>query len=241
MKTNSGMAPIREAVRQSVLALGLSPSAQILDAPCGPGDLATALNATGFETWGADIEPDAQGVLGERFRLADLATTLPWAEGSFDALVCVEGIEHLENRFSFLREAHRVLRRQGLLLITTPNIGSLRSRVRFMGSGFYHKDPRPMIEARRHPLNHIGLSTFPELRHALHTSGFQLQEVSHTHIKGISYLYSFYIPWMWLYTRLAFRKEKDPLQRKNNGEILRSLFSRSLLYGENLLLVAKRI
>lgn len=98
-----------------------------------------------------------------------------------------------------------------------------------------------MIEARRHPLHHIGLSTFPELRHALHTSGFQLRQVSHTHIKGISYLYSFYIPWMWLYTRLAFRKEKDSLQRRNNGEIFGSLFSRSLLYGENLLLIAQRV
>ena len=213
------MAPIREAVRKSVLALGLAPTAKVLDAPCGPGDLAATLSAAGFETWGADIEPHAQAVLGERFRVVDLAATLPWANESFDALICVEGIEHLENRFSFLREAHRVLRGNGFLLITTPNVISLRSRVRFLGSGFYHKDPRPMIEARRHPLHHIGLSTFPELRHALHTSGFQLRQVSHTHIKGISYLYSFYIPWMWLYTRLAFRKEKDSLQRRNNGEI----------------------
>lgn len=241
MKTSSGMAPIRGAVQRRVLSLGLPPSAKILDAPCGPGDLAIALDKAGFETWGADIESGAQEFLGERFRIVDLATALPWTDESFDLLICVEGIEHLENRFSFLREAHRVLRRDGILLITTPNIVSLRSRVRFLGSGFYHKDPRPMLEGRRHPLHHIGLSSFPELRYALHTSGFHLREVNHTHIKGISYLYSFYIPWMWLYTGMAFRKEKDPTQRRNNEEILRSLFSRSLLFGENLMLVAKRL
>jgi hypothetical protein len=68
-----------------------------------------------------------------------------------------------------------------------------------------------------------------------------LIEATHTHIKGISYAYSIYVPWMWLYTRLAFRKEKSAAQRANNREILRTLFSRSLLFGENLMLVAKRV
>lgn len=237
----SGMEPIREAVRRRMLSLGLAPRARVLDAPCGPGDLTEGLAAAGFDAWGADIDAQAQSRLGERFCVADLAGKLPWNNESFDALLCVEGIEHLENRFSFLREAHRVLRREGILLITTPNIVSLRSRVRFLGSGFYHKDPRPLLESERHPLHHIGLATFPELRYALHTSGFQLRETSHTHIKRISYLYSFFAPWMWLYTKAAFRKEKDPAQREANREILKTLFSRSLLYGENLLLVAKRV
>ena len=237
----SGMEPIREAVRRHMLSLGLPPHARVLDAPCGPGDLTEACRSAGFDAWGGDIDPEAQGRLGEKFCLVDLAGKLPWEDESFDLLLCVEGIEHLENRFSFLREAHRVLRRKGILLITTPNIVSLRSRVRFLGSGFYHKDPRPLPETNRHPLHHIGLATFPELRYALHTSGFHLRETRHTHIKGISYLYSLYIPWMWLYTRAAFRKEKDPAQRAANREILKTLFSRSLLYGENLLVVANRV
>jgi hypothetical protein len=45
---------------------------------------------------------------------------------------------------------------------------------------------------------------------------------------------------MWLYTLIAFRKEKDPAQRVRNKEIRAALLSPSLLFGENLLLVARK-
>jgi hypothetical protein len=56
----------------------------------------------------------------------------------------------------------------------------------------------------------------------------------------VSYAYSILAPWIWLYTRLAFRKEKDPAQRARNSEIRRTLSSRALLLGENLLLTARK-
>ena len=231
---------IERAVLRRLIRFGLPAGAKILDAPCGAGALVASLNAVGFEAWGADLQPEAQAVLGERFRCGDLNSQLPWPDASFDVVVSVEGIEHLENRFGFLRAVHRLLRPGGLLVITTPNIVSLRSRVRFFGSGFYHGDPRPLNEAARHLLHHIGLITFADLRYHLHTSGFRLIETGHTHCKPISYLYAVYVPWMWLYTRIAFRKEKDPEQKKRNREIRATLFSHSLLFGENVLLLAKR-
>jgi SAM-dependent methyltransferase len=239
--SDSAMTQIREAAHRRLVATGLRPGARVLDAPCGAGQLTKALISAGLDCHGADVDDQARNALGDRFQVADLDATLPWADGYFDAVVSVEGIEHLENRYGFLREMHRLLRPGGILLITTPNTVSLRSRVRFWGSGFYHKDPRPLLESDRHPLQHIGLATFPELRHALHTTGFRLELVSHTHVKHVSYVYSVYIPWMWLYTRIAFRREKNPAQRAHNREILATMFSKSLLWGENLLLLARRI
>jgi hypothetical protein len=66
-------------------------------------------------------------------------------------------------------------------------------------------------------------------------------EIRHTHTKAVSYLYGLYVPWMWLYTVIAFRKEKDPIQRKHDREVRASLFSRSLLFGENLMLTARKM
>jgi SAM-dependent methyltransferase len=232
---------IQHAVLERTASLGLPAGARVLDALCGSGALTVALAERGFAAVGADVDTEAAAMSGPAFAQVNLDAALPWPERTFDAVFSTEGIEHLENHFFFLREICRILKPGGVLLLTTPNIAALRSRVRFFGSGFFGRDSRPLNEAARHPLHHIGLATFPELRYELHMSGFRLEEVHHTHIKPISYLYAIYAPWMWLYTRLAFRKEKDAAQRERNKEILSTLLSPSVLFGECLLLVAKKV
>ena len=233
---------IQRAVLQRIPAFGLPPAARVLDAPCGgSAALTLALLEKGFHAIGADVDPEAETRLGNAFSKVDLNAVLPWPNQSFAAIFSTEGIEHLENHFSFLREMCRILKPDGVLVLTTPNITALRSRVRFFGSGFFGRDSRPLNESSRHPLHHIGLATFSELRYELHMSGFRLVEVHHTHIKPISYLYAIYAPWMWLYTRLAFRKEKDSAQRTRNKEILAALLSKSVLFGECLILVARKV
>jgi hypothetical protein len=46
---------------------------------------------------------------------------------------------------------------------------------------------------------------------------------------------------MWLYTLIAFRKEKSAAQRDHNKEIRRTLVSSAILYGENLMLVSRKV
>jgi len=70
--------------------------------------------------------------------------------------------------------------------------------------------------------------------------GFQLKERA-TRISNRSAIsYSVYVPWIWLYTLLAFRREKDPKQRERNMEIRAALLCYSLLFGECLMLVARK-
>jgi len=233
---------IQQAVLERVPVLGLPPGARVLDAPCGgSAALTLAMIEQGFSAVGADLDHEAETRLGKVFERVNLDGRLPWQDQSFDAVFSTEGIEHLENHFSFLREMRRILKPGGVLVLTTPNIAALRSRVRFFGSAFFGRDSRPLNETSRHPLHHIGLATFAELRYELHMSGFQLVETRHTHIKPVSYLYAIFAPWVWLYTKLAFRKEKDPAQRKRNKEIAKTLLSPSVLFGECLMLIARKV
>ena len=48
-------------------------------------------------------------------------------------VVAVEVIEHFENPWHFLREINRVLKKEGKLYLTTPNVHSLHQR------NFYEK------------------------------------------------------------------------------------------------------
>jgi 2-polyprenyl-3-methyl-5-hydroxy-6-metoxy-1,4-benzoquinol methylase len=236
---------IYASVLRQMQLLGLPRGAKILDAPCGGGEVSLELAKFGFEVSAVDMVdellPEARAALGGRFRLADMTRALPWADASFDLILCVEGIEHLEDAFSFLREMHRLLKPGGILIVSTPNTISLRSRMRFFGSGFYNCDPRPLEESSRNPMHHIGLRTFPELRYLFHTNGFQLTSVAATHTKPITYAYSVFVPWMWLYTLIAFRKEKSAAQRERNREIRRTLLSSAVLYGENLIFVSRKV
>lgn len=242
--TSPACVKIHDAILEKIRALGLARGARVLDAPCGEGEVALALAEEGFEVSCSDLSnflsDEANLRAGAGFRPSDLNLPLPWPDAAFDLITCIEGIEHLENPFAFIREARRLLAPGGILIVTTPNVVSLRSRVRYFFSSFYTQDPRPLNESAHHPLHHIGLRTFWEWRYALHTGGFVLREAACTHIKPISYFYAIYAPWTWIYTRLAFRKEKDPAQRTRNKEILAELSSAPLLFGENLMLVAVR-
>jgi 2-polyprenyl-3-methyl-5-hydroxy-6-metoxy-1,4-benzoquinol methylase len=67
----------------------------------------------------------------------DLNRPLPSEAGTFDSIISVEVIEHLENPRGVFREFHRLLKPGGVLALTTPNQESLRSYLGLVFGGHF--------------------------------------------------------------------------------------------------------
>lgn len=65
---------------------------------------------------------------GPQYLRAD-AQSFPFVNEHFDSVVALEIIEHLDNGFLLLREIHRVLKENGLLIVSTPNTHHFRNRL----------------------------------------------------------------------------------------------------------------
>jgi len=66
---------------------------------------------------------------GFDFVAADANESLPFEDASFDVIVCGEVIEHIVDPDSMLKDFYRILKPQGLLVITTPNLAYLPNRL----------------------------------------------------------------------------------------------------------------
>ena len=214
---------------------------RVLDIPCGRGAFTKRLIDHGYEVYAADcvnmLEVKDQRV---HFATANMNLPLPLADASLDAVACLDGIEHLERPFDFVRECRRVLVPGGRILISTPNISSLRSRWRWLLTGFHNKCKTPLDETNPNPLHHIRMLSFAELRYMLHTNDFEVSRVETNAIKTISWLYVLLVPIAFVMTVLVFRREaRSSAEKSINRQVLRTMFSTPVLFGETLIIEAR--
>jgi len=112
--------------------LELSPGNALLDVGCGAGGPALRIAAnTGCSVVGIDVHEQAvttarslaaQRGLANRtdFRVTDATGRLPFADASFDAITCIDAINHFPDRLRVLAEWARLLKLGGRLLFTDP-------------------------------------------------------------------------------------------------------------------------
>ena len=216
------------------------PKGRVLDAPSGEGAISRLLGKRGYDVIAFEINEHEFAAKEVPLVTGNMNHPLPFQDGSFDYVVCIDGIEHLENPYFTIRELARIIKPGGELFISTPNISAFRSRARYFFTGFHNKGKTPLAEKKPSPLHHINLMTFPEIRYGLHCFGFRLDGVTMNRVKFAAWPYLLLYPFVAIFTMFAFRHERDSKQRQLNKEIFHQMLLWPVAMGETLILSAKK-
>ncbi|MFW5730250.1 MAG: class I SAM-dependent methyltransferase [Desulfonatronovibrionaceae bacterium] len=226
------------------------PKGRCLDLPAGKGVNLKGIRQAGFEPVACDLFPECIEK-DSAFRAgADFSQNLPFADNSFEAVLCSEGVEHCPVQLDLIREFSRVLLPGGTLLITTPNILNYRARAAFMltGQSSLARDPvSEVTHVRREStgsrlyMGHVFLLSYFQLRFLLKISGF-----SDIRVYTAKYSMSSVIlaPFLWLpvklFTRRVFAAKAGKKDPRAFAEILRHALSRDILLGKKLIISARK-
>jgi ubiquinone/menaquinone biosynthesis C-methylase UbiE len=116
-----------EHVSRYAFAARYAPGKCALDIGCGAGYGTAELAHHTRAVFGIDVAEDALRYARKHYALQHAhyarasASALPFGDGSFDIATAFEVIEHLSDWRALLAEARRVLRRDGVFFVSTPN------------------------------------------------------------------------------------------------------------------------
>lgn len=111
---------------------------RLLDVGCGVGDNLRAvarpgLDTVGLEYSGGTIARARRGAGPALTLVRGSATEIPLPSECCDVVLCIEVIEHVADQYEALREIHRVLRRDGALVLSVPYLAWFPSYYTYMG------------------------------------------------------------------------------------------------------------
>lgn len=174
------------------LALSLMediPRGQIIDLAAGSGYTSAILNDMGFNVTAYDINTDQFVPEEIPIKKANLNEPINEKKQSLTGALALEVIEHLENPKSFLRELGRIIKPGGGVVLSTPNICSLSSKIRFFFRDelnlFYNMENRIRDPFHDEASGHITPLLPWLLRFFLKDAGFTVDKIVYTKKFGI--------------------------------------------------------
>jgi ubiquinone/menaquinone biosynthesis C-methylase UbiE len=165
----------------------LGPEANLLDIGCLEGSYTRIFADTvgAGSVHGVDVsltdEARAKGIEAIEFDL-NSGEKLPYGDGRFDVVVCIESLEHIYPTDFMLREIRRVLKPQGTAIIDVPRLDSILN-IALLALGFQPPGIECSRERRYGALNedsvltgHVAYFTRRALLEMLESTGFRIVE-----------------------------------------------------------------
>jgi ubiquinone/menaquinone biosynthesis C-methylase UbiE len=218
-----------------------------LDIGAGAGDLINLVShRLDVVPHACDYTDTLMQLPGQKVDTCDLNTDpLPYADDTFDLVTFTEVIEHIEHHQDALREIHRVLKEDGYLIVTTPNILNIKSRLRFLCFGFWNLfGPLYFRNSNKYTTGgHINPISYFYVVHSLLEANFRIvaEDVDKIMRSGI-------LPFLLLYPPIriaaffALKKEvrKYKTVDETNREHVLIMNSPRMLLGRTLIVVAQK-
>lgn len=151
---------------------------RVLDVGCSSGYLARPLAANGCTVVGLELDPaaaeEARSVC-EDVLVGDVETMqLPFEERSFDVVLCGDLVEHLRDPEAFLARVRPLLRPDGRLVLTTPNVANWSMRIGLL-VGRWRYTERGILDR-----THTHLFTRKTLVETLERAGYRVDVLDFT-------------------------------------------------------------
>jgi 2-polyprenyl-3-methyl-5-hydroxy-6-metoxy-1,4-benzoquinol methylase len=146
---------------------------------CSSGYLATPDAETGVRVSGCELHPgaaeEARGSCAGGVLVGDIESMeLPFEPASFDAIVCGDLVEHLRDPGSALARLRPLLRPNGRLVLSTPNVANWAMRLSLLGGRWRYTD-RGILDR-----THAHLFTRKTLTETVEAAGYRVVELDHT-------------------------------------------------------------
>ncbi len=220
------------------------PKGKILDLGCGEGEYSKRLKDSGFDVISGDIDSARFKYKDEiGFKYCDITNKLPFADNTFDYVLLLEVIEHLRNPYAVISEINRIIKENGFLILSTPNILSLKSRFRFIFEGGYEYFREPPFDQAKNSNEvifnlHLMPHRYHELEYLLSASGFKVYGIFTSVYEGfeLGLLYPVILFQAWLKEKRFMKKGGVNYRRIN-----KTLLSKELIFGRHLIIKALKI
>jgi len=151
---------------------------RILDVGCGDGYIGSILKSQNNYIVGLDGSTKAIKVASTKLDKAIEANlNTEWSlkvNEKFDVVFCGEIIEHIFDTDTFLENVKKVLNKNGILVLSTPNIASLGRRLMLLAG----VSPNVETTCREKDSGHIRYFTLKTLCKLLEDRGFEIKSVS---------------------------------------------------------------
>lgn len=166
----------QEKMRLEVMLKMVGEGKEILDVGCRDGTLAEKMKEIGNKVEGVEISDFSIKKAREKgINVYDLDLNSSWAgkiQKKYDVVFAGEVIEHLFETDSFLQNARNVLKDDGVLILSTPNLASLGRRILLL----LGKNPVIEFNTKEGHAGHVRYFVYDTLKYVLEDNGFEISE-----------------------------------------------------------------